>query len=91
MRQYVIVKKNNKYQLLDIFFEEMKDLNIRFRKTKDNKLYTKVIYEVLDDWYADIGEITYEEHEVNYIGKIVFQSDDIEEAALVYAQLIKRC
>lgn len=92
MKQYVIVKKNNRYHLRDIFFEELNESyganNVSFRKTKDNKLYIKVTREVLDEWYADIGKITHQEHDNIYIGKIVFESGDIEEVALEYARLV---
>ena len=89
--QYLIVKKKNKYFLIDTLPIELgiseHGTNITIKNTGDNKLYFIHEYEEVDDWYADTGYITHFEKYREYVGKIVFESDDIEEIALKYAEV----
>ena len=89
--QYFLVKKRNVYRLIDTLPIELsisyRGEDITVKKTNDNKLYFIHSYEEIDDWYADTGYITHFEKYKEYVGKIIFESDDIEEIALKYAEV----
>lgn len=89
--QYFLVKKRNVYRLIDTLPIELgvswSGEDTTAKKTNDNKLYFIHSYEVVDDWYADIGYISHFEKHREYVGKIVFESDNIEEIALKYAEV----
>ena len=90
--QYLIVKKRNKYALIDTLPIEL-DVNSRGESTHvkitgDNKVYLIHSYEVVDDWYADTGYITHYEKHKEYVGKLIYASNDIEKAALMFADYI---
>lgn len=90
--QYFIVKKKNKYFLIDTLPIELGiseyGQNTSIKITGDSKLYLIHEYEVVDDWYADIGAISHYEKHKQYVGKIVYASDDIEQVSLEYANYI---
>ena len=91
MKQYKVIKYKNTYKLIDILPIEM-DISFRgesneIHVTKDKKVYLVHHYEVVDDWYADIGYVTHFEKSKEYLGRLVFESDNIEEAALKFAEL----
>ena len=68
MKNYIIVKKNNKYHLIDTCkSSNEKDCFIFLGVNKDNKVYKNII--------SKAGV------EKEYLGKIVFESDDIAEIA----------
>lgn len=89
MKQYVIVKKNNRYYLIGIKFD--KD---SFFKTLNGRLYKKVIREKVEwknyDSPGNTGARMRKKTEKVYLGKIIKESDNIEEIALEYSDLVKK-
>ena len=85
--KYIIVKKKKHYHIIDTFFKEVTDLNTRITVYKNNKVYETYYYDEVDDWFADIGAITHTEKIKIYLGKLIFESDDIEETAREFVRL----
>lgn len=93
--QYLIIKKRNKYFLIDtlqIIVENgysgtTQDIRI---SDKNKRVYWVVSFEVEDDWYADTGAITHYEKVEHYMGTLVYSSDNIEEAAIKFNELINK-
>ena len=89
MQQYLLVKFKNTYSLIDTLPIEtniyFRGEGCRFHITKSNKVYRIDFFEVVDSWCADTGYITHFEDSKHYIGKLIMQSDNIEEIALEYA------
>lgn len=93
MQQYLIVRKYRKYSLIDTLPIEM-DISFRgeysrIKIGRDNKVYRISKVEVVDDWFADIGHVTHYETHKHYLGTLIEQSDDIENIALTFAELVK--
>lgn len=89
MKQYVIVKKNNRHYLIGIKFD--KD---NFFKTLNGRLYKKVTCEEVE-WHnydspGNTGALMRTKTEKVYLGKIIKESDDIEEMALEYSNLVNK-
>ena len=91
VKQYKIVKYKNMYKLIDTLAIELGNWghsdSDRIHITKSDKVYIIHSYEVVDDWFADIGHITHFEESKTYLGKLIFESEDIEEVALKFAEL----
>lgn len=89
MKQYLLIKFRKNYILIDTLPIEMnisfRGEGCRFHITKSNKVYRVDSYEIVDDWYADTGYLTHFEDSKHYIGRLIMQSDNIEEIALEYA------
>ena len=89
---YLIVKKKNKYFLLDILSFELGSCTnsncsvIRINE-KTNKVCEIYSYEVIDDYFCDIGAVTHYERGRNYLGKLIYSSDNIEEIAIKFNEL----
>ena len=88
-------KKRNKYSLFDtlqLMFENMhsscmQDIRV---SNKTKRVYSVISFEVKDDWYADTGAITHYEKVEHYMGTLVYSSDNIEEAAIKFNELINK-
>lgn len=79
------MKKKNKlkrYLLLENQIIDMSStLNyeeLDYYITNSGTLYQKHSFEIVDDWYADIGYITHTKHVRKKIGKVLFASDNVE-------------
>lgn len=88
MKRYLIVRHKNCYFIYDTFnyfFENHNDIQIKVYK--DKKVYEVRKYEVVDDYFFDIGAITHTEIEKWYCGTLVFESDDLEATAREFCHL----
>ncbi len=91
--QYVIVKKRNKYRLMDLLSIEIDSCCDRHHDTSfqfsGDKMFCIKSSEVVDDYYCDIGAITHTEKTRFYMGKVIEMSDDIEFIAKRFCELCK--
>lgn len=87
MKKYLIVKKKNRYYIYDTYSDDFLYNDIQFKVYKDEKVYKFRKYEVVDDYFFDIGAITHTETEKWYCGLLVFESNDIEETAREFCHL----
>ena len=91
MKQYLITKFRKDYKLIDTLAIEFRNWghsdSDHVHVTKSDKVYIIHSYEEVDDWFADTGYITHFEESKTYIGKLIFESEDIEEVALKFAEL----
>lgn len=88
MKRYLIVKYKKNYFIYDTydsFFENNNDIQIKVYKNKN--VYRIYKYEVVDDYFCDIGAITHTEVEKWYSGILVFESDNLLETAMEYCRL----
>lgn len=90
--QYLIVKKKNKYSLIDVLALELdsyyssKSSEIRISE-KTAKVWKIYSYEVIDDYFCDIDAVTHCESERIYLGKLIYSSNNIEEIAIKFNEL----
>lgn len=94
MTNYIITKLKNKYHIYDVYKDEMlgafdQNKDIRYRITKSKKVYIISSWEIIDDYYCDTGAITHYEEHKEYIGTLIFGSDNIQEIAEKYSELKK--
>lgn len=88
--RYIIVKRKKHYYLYDTWPCDLLDLldgDSKFIVYKDNKVYNYYSYKEIVDYYCDIGAIYHHEKGRVYLGKLVFESNNIEEIAKKYAEL----
>lgn len=84
--QYIIVKFNRKYRVYDNLRAGIIDRDT-IKIMKDNKVYLEHSYEVLDDYALDTGPITHWEKDKVYLGKLVYQTNDLIQLATKYMEL----
>lgn len=87
--KYLITKYKNNYNIIDILNTEFDNTintpnSCYIKITNDKKVYIIHEYEVIDDYYLDIGAISHYEKEKIYMGKIIYESNDIIDIALKY-------
>lgn len=91
MQQYVIVKKNKKYRLIDLSSEKTQSIYFR---TINGRLYKRVSHDKanLDDYNLpnNAGSKIHRVVKKVFVGKIINQSKDIEAIAIEYCNLIKQ-
>lgn len=85
MQQYVIVKKNKKYRLIDLSSEKTQSIYFR---TINRRLYKRVDYE--NNLPNNTGPKIHKVVKKVFVGKIINQSKDIEAIAIEYCNLIKQ-
>ena len=81
-KRYVVVNtKKAGLIFYDIWDEEIQhyfsNTYASYSITKDKRLYVKVEYEEVDDWYADLGYITHTEKFRQYLGKVKYASNNM--------------
>lgn len=91
--QYLIVRKNRKYKLIDRAATEI-NVNHKgeysyIRICNDKKVFHIESKEKVSE-VPIIGKVLHYEQTKTYLGVLIEQADDIENIALTFAELVKR-
>ena len=87
-KDYIVVKNGRGYSFIDvtgyIWDDGFEYLSVR----KNGHLIEHYSYDVLDDWYCDIGAIYKHYREEYDLGKIICEFDNKQDAQDYYNKLV---